>query len=417
MTSTQWKALIAAFLGWMFDGLDGYLYVMVANRFVAQLLHKDPITGPTDPETIQKATIIQSVFLVGWALGGAFFGRVGDRLGRARTLTLTVLTYAVFTGLSYFSQEWWHLLIFRFVAALGIGGEWAAGSALVAETLHHKHRSWSSAFLQSGYMAGCICASLTAGIMKSLDPRWVFVVGVVPAFLTVFIRAAVPEPASWKAARDTHAVPPIAALFAPGLARTTILVTLFSAITVTMAWAFLFFVPMVVQELTKTWAPPDRQALAMKVAIVYFLVNIAANFFATYFARAVGYRKAFFFMMLASFAAYQVGFRLPLNTTNIYVVSSIAVFFSLGYYGMFPMYIPALFPTLVRTLGAGFTYNAGRLVGAVGVFFMTTLREHMGSAALSIAWLGVLFIPGMILALMLPIPRHELGEDQPAAPV
>jgi MFS family permease len=149
ITSQQWKGLIAAWLGWAFDGLDGYLYVLVAGPFVASLLKK-PLT---DPDVAVKGAIIQGFFLIGWAIGGAVFGRIGDRLGPSRTLTLTILTYAIFTGMAFFATEWWHLLIYRFIAALGIGGEWAAGSALVSEMLHKKHRAWASAALQSGYMS------------------------------------------------------------------------------------------------------------------------------------------------------------------------------------------------------------------------------------------------------------------------
>ncbi|MBI3721029.1 MAG: MFS transporter, partial [Fimbriimonas ginsengisoli] len=111
-------------MGWAFDGLDGFLYSLVAVPFVKELLGG---ASAGMPEVAKKAALIQAVFLFGWALGGAFFGRIGDKIGRTHTLTLTILTYALFTGLSFFSQAWWHLMIFRFVAALGIGGEWAAG--------------------------------------------------------------------------------------------------------------------------------------------------------------------------------------------------------------------------------------------------------------------------------------------------
>src|SRR5687767_11004187 len=129
----QWRSGIAAWLGWLFDGLDMHLYTLVATAFVAQLL---VLPGQTpletnDPDVKFYSGIIQASFLVGWALGGAFFGLIGDRLGRSRALALTILTYAVFTGLGYFATTWWHLLIFRFVAALGIGGEWAVGASLL----------------------------------------------------------------------------------------------------------------------------------------------------------------------------------------------------------------------------------------------------------------------------------------------
>ena len=120
LSSQQWKSGIAAWLGWLFDGLDMHLYVLVATPFVAELLGT---TNQKDPQVAHYSSWIQAAFLFGWALGGGFFGRIADRLGRSRALTLTILTYALITGLSFFAQTWWQLLIFRFLAALGIGGE------------------------------------------------------------------------------------------------------------------------------------------------------------------------------------------------------------------------------------------------------------------------------------------------------
>src|SRR5262245_28917430 len=155
ITRTQWRSGIAAWLGWTFDGLDMHLYTLVATPFVAQLLGN---LSTKDDKVGRYSSIIQGAFLLGWALGGAFFGQIGDRPGRARTLGLTVLTYAAFTGLSFFAQEWWHLLIFRFLAALGIGGEWAVGASLLSETWPRKWRPWLAATLQSGVNVGVLLA-------------------------------------------------------------------------------------------------------------------------------------------------------------------------------------------------------------------------------------------------------------------
>src|SRR4029077_1717062 len=127
-----------AWLGWLFDGLDMHLYVLVALPFVAELMQ----LNKTDPAVSHRSGLIQAAFLVGWALGGAFFGRVGDRIGRSRALSLTILTYALFTGLAFFAQTWWQLLILRFLAALGIGGEWAVGASLLSETWPRRWRPW-----------------------------------------------------------------------------------------------------------------------------------------------------------------------------------------------------------------------------------------------------------------------------------
>jgi MFS family permease len=127
----QWKSGIAAWLGWLFDGLDMHLYVLVAAPFVAELIS---VTDTRNAAVGRYSSWIQAAFLVGWALGGGCFGRVGDLIGRSRTLCLTILTYALFTGLAFFVQAWWQLLIVRFLAALGIGGEWAVGASSLSET-------------------------------------------------------------------------------------------------------------------------------------------------------------------------------------------------------------------------------------------------------------------------------------------
>src|SRR5437764_502876 len=175
LSPQQWKSGIGAWLGWLFDGLDMHLYVLVATPFVAELLgglsEKDPRVG-------YYSSWIQAAFLIGWALGGGFFGRIGDRLGRSRALSLTILTYAMFTGLSCFAQTWWQLLICRFTAALGIGGEWAVGSSLLSETWPRRWRAWIAAILQTGVNLGVMLAYAATWLMADLPPRYVFLVGI-----------------------------------------------------------------------------------------------------------------------------------------------------------------------------------------------------------------------------------------------
>src|SRR5258708_1601355 len=168
-----------------------HLYTLVYAQFVAQLL---AVGSTRDPSVGRYASIIQGGFLLGWALGGGFFGRIGDLLGRSRALSLTVLTYALFTGLSCFAQSWWHLLIFRFLSALGIGGEWAVGASLLSETWPKKWRAWIAAFLHSCVNVGVLLAVLCNWLMApigSTQPRYLFLVGIVTALLVFWIRNAV----------------------------------------------------------------------------------------------------------------------------------------------------------------------------------------------------------------------------------
>src|SRR5215212_122654 len=185
LSPQQWRSGIAAWLGWLFDGLDMHLYTLVYAQFVAELLH---VSSTADPSVGRHASIIQGGFLLGWALGGGFFGRIGDRLGRSRALSLTILTYAAFTGMSFFAQTWWHLLIFRFLSALGIGGEWAVGASLLSETWPKKWRPWIAAVLQTAVNLGVLAAYVTCWILAPYHPKWVFLVGVLPALLVFWIR-------------------------------------------------------------------------------------------------------------------------------------------------------------------------------------------------------------------------------------
>src|SRR4051812_5716197 len=246
LSPQQVRSGLAAWLGWMFDGLDMHLYTLVALPFVAELLHIR--TAAQDAST--KASLIQAAFLVGWALGGAFFGRIGDLLGRSHALVLTILTYAAFTGLSYFAQQWWHLLIFRFLAALGIGGEWAVGASLISETWPAKWRPWLAAILQSAVNCGVLLACLSGWLILDRMPEWfhvavpyrcIFLVGILPALLTLWIRRAVPEPEEWASAHERERSPGLIALFGPEIRRTTFTVLTVCALGLTAHWALMFW--------------------------------------------------------------------------------------------------------------------------------------------------------------------------------
>ena len=178
LSAAQWKSGVAAWLGWLFDGLDMHLYTLIATPFVALLLHVEP----SDKSVGVYSSWIQAAFMFGWAIGGGLFGRLGDRIGRSRALVLTILTYAIFTGAGFLAQTWWHLLIFRFLAALGIGGEWAVGSSLLSETWPRRWRPHIAAVLQAGVNFGILFACLAAYLMATLPPRSVFLVGILLLF-------------------------------------------------------------------------------------------------------------------------------------------------------------------------------------------------------------------------------------------
>ena len=158
LTPQQWKTGAAAWLGWLFDGLELHLYTLVALPLVIQLVGA---ADGADPGVKEKSAYIQAAFLIGWALGGACFGWLGDRVGRVRALSLSVLTYSIFTGIAYFAQTPWQLAGTRFCAALGMGGEWSLGVALVMEVWPERFRPVLSGIIGAAANVGFATVGLT----------------------------------------------------------------------------------------------------------------------------------------------------------------------------------------------------------------------------------------------------------------
>jgi MFS family permease len=405
LTAQQWKSGAAAWLGWLFDGLDMHLYTLVAVAFVAELLQAER----TDPEVGRISSLIQAAFLAGWALGGGFFGRVGDLLGRSRALMLTILTYALFTGLSFFAQQWWHLFIFRFLAALGIGGEWAVGASLLSETWPRHWRPWMAAVLQTGVNCGAMLASLAVYLLAALPPRYVFLVGLLPALLVLWIRRAVPETEEWHTARSQarQSMPGILELFHGPVRRITLLTLLVCALALTAHWAFLFWNLQHLRDLPEMtdWTDSQRTGLVSKTMFAIMVISIGGNFVAGWLARRLGYRGAIALLCLGYGGSMLAAYGVPRDYLGLWAWFPI-IGICQGVFALFTMYLPPLFPTLLRTTGAGFCYNIGRLVAAGGTVFFGIFSQ-VGDYRLSLFFAGFLLLPATAVALFLPEPPDE----------
>lgn len=404
LSPQQWKSGIAAWLGWLFDGLDMHLYTLVATPFVAQLL----LVDQKDPSVGYYGSWIQAAFMVGWALGGGFFGRVGDRVGRSHALVLTILTYAMFTGLSFFAQTWWQLLICRFLAALGIGGEWAVGAALLSETWPHRWRPWIAATLQTAVNCGIFLAMVAGLLMRDMPSRYVFLVGILPALMVVWIRRSVPEPEEWHAAKlqADHHVPGILDLFRGSVRRITILTILVCSFSLSAHWAFMFWCVQHLWALPSIadWTEPEKKTLASTAMMILMCSSIVGNFFAAAVAKLIGYRRTIFWMFLGYFAAMFTTYSASRTYTSVLCWLP-ALGLSSGLFGLFTMYLPPLFPTLLRTTGAGFCYNIGRIAAAVGTVFFGLFRQ-VGDFRFALLYASFLFLPAAAFALFLPEPPN-----------
>lgn len=444
LSPEQKKSGLAAWLGWLFDGLDMHLYGLVAAPFVASLLANKGLIEVADSAhqmVKDKSGIIQAAFLIGWALGGGFFGRVGDLIGRSRALSLTILTYACFTGLSFFATSWEQLLVFRFLAALGIGGEWAVGSALLSETWPKHWRPWVAAVLQTGVNLGVLLACLTTYVMADLHPKWVFLVGVLPALLVFWIRRHVPEPEEWHAAQKKAGEnkPGIIDLFRGAVLKTTVLTIIVCACGLTAWWAFMFWHSQHLRnmpELTAAkeavyaqqlaagafgdkipevakWVAAEKQKVVAVAFFVLITSSILGNFFAAFLAKIFGYRRSIALTYFGFFVSMFAAFAQPHSWESLVWFWFPLVGFFSGVFGLFTMYLPPLFPTLLRTTGAGFCYNIGRIISALGVVFSGSLASG-GDFKKTLIFASFLFVPAVFVSLMLPEPADLGGPvDQP----
>lgn len=404
LTSQQKKSGLAAWLGWMFDGLDMHLYTLVATPFVAALLGN---VDKSSREVGEKGAIINAAFLIGWALGGAFFGRLGDLLGRSRALCLTILCYAGFTGMSFFAQTWWHLLIFRFLSALGIGGEWAVGASLLSETWPRQWRPWIAAWLQTAVNFGVLIACGAAWVFRDSPPRVVFLVGVVPAFIVLWIRSAVPESQEWHDARvGTKKMPGIAELFGPAVRSTSLRVLLICGLSLTAHWTFMYWQQKYIRDLPEVRAMTSagQNDAAMHALFILMFFSIFGNFLAGGLAQRFGYRRTIAGLCAAYGALMLIAFAKPMSHQAA-LLWFVALGTCQGVFGLFTMCLPPLFPTLLRTTGAGFCYNFGRIVAAAGTVFFGIFTK-VGDVRNALWYAALLFPLAAISALWLPESRE-----------
>ena len=375
-----------------------------------QLLHT---TNSANPEIKEKSAYIQAAFLVGWALGGAFFGRLGDLIGRSRSLALTILTYAICTGLCSFAETWWQLMIFRFIAALGIGGEWAVGASLLSETWPKAWRPWMAAVLQTGVNLGVLGGAVFVGLLMTFMPsgseRWVFLVGVLPALMVFWIRRHVPEPETWQKAEHSVTKKPGAIdLFRGTVLATTLRTTLVCALGLSAWWLFLFWQTQHLRKVLTDAQTPASEITAL-VSAAFFTFNFASifgNFGAGFLAKRLGNRRAIACMFVGLAASIFGAFIIPRGFGALaWFWLPIGGFFG-GVFGLFTMYLPPLFPTLLRTSGAGFCYNIGRIAAAVASIVFGLLAP-VGEFRVALLWVSLIAAAAALASYWLPERTHE----------
>lgn len=395
----QWMALVAAFGGWLFDGYEMGLFPLVARPALTSMFHGD---GGVDTFVGMWMGNITALFLLGAAAGGFVFGWLGDRIGRVRSMSLSILVYSLFTGLAFFAQEPWHLGVFRFAASLGMGGEWSLGVALVMECWPDRWRPWLAGVIGAAANFGYLAVGCT-GKLVAITPeswRWMFLVGVVPAFLVLLIVLYVPESERWKASVERTAVSPVRVVFSKQYLRNTLLGIAFASVALIGTWASVQWIPVWVDKLvgpSMPWAKAESAMASSLGAIVGCVIGplLGGRF---------GRRPAYFLLCISSLAACAYLFRGGLAFGFVFLA---AVFLvgatTASFYGWFPLFLPELFPTRARATGQGVCFNTGRVFAAFGAVLGGQLVGWFdGDYARMGATITLIYVLGMGLIWLVP---------------
>jgi MFS family permease len=363
------RALLAASLGWMLDSFDVMLYALVLAELIRELGMSTATAG-----------LLGSLTLVASAVGGFIFGVIADRAGRTRALVWSMLIYSVFTAACGFAQSVAQLAVFRIGLGLGFGGQWASGATLVSETWPAEHRGKALGLMQSAWAIGYGLAAIVTAIVM---PRWgwraVFFVGVVPAFVTLWIQHRVPEPPLWRAsvAASSQARGRFVEIFVPPIRTLTLWVTLMNALTMFAWWGINLWIPAYLS------LPVERGGIGLSAGGMSWLIvtmQIGMWFgYVTfgYVSDALGRKQTYVtYLVCASLLILVYGStRHPIA---LLVLGPFVAFFGTGYFSGFGAVTAEIYRTSIRATAQGFTYNVGRIASAIAPFVVGSLAQTRG---------------------------------------
>ncbi len=448
----HWFVFSMAALAWMFDCFDQQIFILFRNTALKSL----KLPEGADPTAyVGYAT---AIFIAGWATGGLVFGSVGDRIGRAKTLTITVLLYSLFTGLSALAVGWTDFAIYRFITGLGVGGVFGLAVALIADTLPDEARPGALGMLQALSAVGNISAGLVSMYMSTLIKdgtitaayswRYAFLIGSIPAFLCVFIQLRLHEPEKWVKAKEAGKITgskfgSYLELLGPGRWRKPAILGMMLSITgVIGLWGIGFFSPELVDKVIEASLKArgvSETDISSQQAFYRGLNGIIQNLGAfcgmlafAYFTQWTGRRPAFVVTFLGALLSTVMFFTMFDSMDEMWM-SFVMGFFQLGLFAGFAIYLPELFPTRLRSTGTSFCYNVGRFVAATGPFTLGELQKWLAARATAnipdtdkiaqtaarlgafreaCVWLSLIFVIGIIVVIFIPETKGKpLPED------
>jgi MFS family permease len=445
-----------ASMAWLFDCLDQQLFLLARGSAMRALL-------PAGSDYLAYGTKATTIFVIGWATGGLIFGAVGDRIGRAKTLALTILMYSICTGLSAFSKGWIDFAIYRFITGLGVGGVFGVAVALMADALPDQARTGALGTLQALSAVGNVTAGLVSMALGTVEGQWfeagsawklMFLIGSVPAFLCVFVQLRLKEPEKWVIARQQGRVTGVKfgsyqSLFSARWRKPALMGMLLCIAGVVGLWGIGFFSPELVASVIERSVRAKNAAMAMamtpgdlekKIAGektfwmgINMIVQNIGSFFgmlaftkaAERFGRKTSFAAAFICALLATVAYFQF-----FNGIGWIWMSFVMGFFQLALFAGFAIYLPELFPLRLRSTGVSFCYNVGRFIAASGPLTLGYLQAALAAGATTPAakleafrsaacYMSGIFLVGLIALAFLPetkgqpLPHDEVEGELP----
>lgn len=406
VTRYQWLVLLVASLGWVFDAFEGQLFNLTRGAMLSEILG----VKPGDPQVKQWGDIFLGIFLAGGTFGGLLFGSLGDKMGRKPVMVLTILFYSIFSGLTYFATELWHVGVLRFFVAMGVGGEWAVAAALVAEIFPKSARTHAGGIFHATGVLGTWIATLTA---MGVENEWriAYLIGILPALLTLWVRSSVEEPESWNEARESgKRMGSFADLFGDARWRMRALLGMaLAAVGLGTFWGVCVATQDLVRELLLkhgfSAADADSKSKFAYGIVQVIGAGIGQLSFGPICAR-IGRKSTFVLMHVLSFIMVMVVCYLPQAYWHMLVLLPMFGFVTLSIHSGYAIYFPELFPNHLRATGSSFCFNAGRLLAAPMLFFSGYVKTWT-TLPNAIAMLGCLFLIGVVILAFLPETKDQ----------
>ena len=416
LNSQQITGFWAAWAGWMLDGMDSFIYALVLAPAMRELLPRSGFaSAPAD--VAFAGSLLFGLFLVGWGLS-FIWGPVADRFGRTRTLAATVLIYSVFTGAAAFAGNVYELALFRFLAGIGIGGEWAMAGTYVAEAWPESRRRQGAGYLQTGYYAGFfVAAALNYTVGATYGWRAMFLCGLAPVIVSLVTLLRVREPARWEATRNTAHHPPLRAILSEPYLRRTIVNTALVAIAIVGLWAGAVYEPTAVIKLATAtgMSVPDAQRTASLATGLLSIGTIIGCLALPPIAERLGRRGtlALYFAGMAVSIAASFGwayYLAPKTALPVFIAALFALGFFGGNFALFSLWLPEQYETRVRATAFAFCTSIGRFFGAGVNFALAAGVRSMGTLGIPVALTAIAFAVGL---LIIPFAHETTGQRLP----